>query len=112
METTIIVAIITGVFTIINTVISKKTNKKVAKIEDLQKEINNMREENRKDLLNHTLEYDKTYLVDFLSELENNVQKTDVQKKHAYEVYERYSSNGKNGYVKDKWDECKKNGLL
>lgn len=80
-------------FTIINTIISKKTNKKVDNIENLNKKIDKMREESKKDMIEHTLDADKTYLINFLSELENGLKKTDVQIKRAYEIYERYSKN-------------------
>lgn len=109
---TIIVAVITGIITIINTVISKRTNKKVDKIEELKKNIDNMRAENKKDMVAHTLDADKTYLINFLSELENGLKKTDVQIKRAYEIYERYSKNGGNSYVHDKWEEVKQKELL
>lgn len=109
---TIIVAVITGIITIVNTVISKRTNKKVDSIKDLKKDIADMREESKKDMLEHTLDADKRFLVDFLSNLENGIKKTEVQIKLAYEVYERYSRNGGNSYVHDKWEECKKNRLL
>lgn len=109
---TIIVAVITGIITIINTVISKKTNKKVDSISDLKKDIADMREESKRDMVAHTLDADKTYLINFLSELENGLKKTDVQIKRAYEIYERYSKNGGNSYVHDKWVECKKKRLL
>lgn len=99
-------------FTIINTIISKKTNKKVDNIENLNKKIDKMREESKRDMVAHTLDADKTYLINFLSELENGLKKTDVQIKRAYEIYERYSKNGGNSYVHDKWEECKRKGLL
>ena len=112
MESTIIVALITVAGTIINTVISKKTNKKVDSIEDLKKEMQSMKEENKRDMKEHLLEADKTFLINFLSDLENGIKKTDVQIKHAYEVYERYCNNGGNSYVHDKWEESKIKGLL
>lgn len=99
-------------FTIINTIISKKTNKKVDNIENLNKKIDKMREESKKDMIEHTLDADKTYLINFLSDLENGIKKTDVQIKRAYEIYERYCKNGGNSYVHDKWEECKRKGLL
>lgn len=101
MESAIVVALITAVGTIINTVISKKTNKKVETIADL-----------KKDMLEHTIDADKTHLINFLSELELGVKKTDVQIKRAYEIYERYCDNGGNSYVHDKWEEVKAKGLL
>lgn len=116
MESTIIVALITVtgtiINTVINTVISKRTNKKVDKIEDVNKKIDKMREENKKDMLEHTIDADKTYLINFLSDLENGLQKTDVQIKRTYEIYERYTKNGGNSYVHDKWEEVKKKNLL
>ena len=99
-------------FTIINTIISKKTNKKVDNIENLNKKIDKMREESKKDMIEHTLDADETYLINFLSDLENGIKKTDVQIKRAYEIYERYCKNGGNSYVHDKWEECKRKGLL
>lgn len=99
-------------FAIINTIISKKTNKKVDNIENLNKKIDKMREESKKDMIEHTLDADKTYLINFLSDLENSIKKTDVQIKRTYEIYERYCKNGGNSYVHDKWEECKRKGLL
>ena len=63
-------------------------------------------------MLKHTIDADKTYLINFLSDLENGIKKTEVQKKHTYEIYERYTKNGGNSYVHDKWEEVKKLGLL
>jgi hypothetical protein len=98
---TIIVALITAVGTITNTIISKKTNKKVDCVAEL-----------KKDFKEHILDADKTNLIIFLSELELGMEKTDIQKKRAYEIYERYTENGGNSYVHDKWEEVKKKGLL
>ena len=94
MESAIIVALITVTGTIINTVISKKTNKKVENLHE------------------HILDADKTYLINFLSDIELGNKKTDIQIKRAYEIYERYTKNGGNSYVHDKWEEMKKKGLL
>ena len=93
MGSTIIVAIITVAGTIANTIISKRTNKKVDTISELKQYIEDMREENKRDMLEHTLDADKTFLINFLSELENGIEKSDVQIKRAYEVYERYGKN-------------------
>ena len=98
---TVIVALITVSGTIINTLISKKTNKKVDCVAEL-----------KKDFKEHILDADKTNLIIFLSELEIGMKKTDIQIKRAYEIYERYTANGGNSYVHDKWEEVKKKGLL
>lgn len=97
----IVVALITVSGTIINTIISKKTNKKVDCIADI-----------RKDFKAHVLDADKTFLINFLSDVENGVTKSDIQIKRIYEIYERYTENGGNSYVHDRWEEVKKKGLL
>lgn len=109
---TIIVALITVSGTIANTVISKKTNKKVECIADLKNDIKDVQEKNKKDLKEHLLDADKTYLTNFLSDLENGIKKSDIQIKRTYEIYERYTENGGNSYIHDKWEEVKKKGLL
>lgn len=109
---TVLVSLITAVGTIINTIISKRTNKKIDTVNDLKEQLNFMRNESKQDMKEHTLDADKTYLINFLSDLENGVQKTDVQIKRTYEIYERYTKNGGNSYVHDKWEEVKKKGLL
>lgn len=112
MDSTVIATLITTVGLIINTVIGVLNNKKTNKIQDVDKKIDVMREENKKDMKEHTLDADKTYLINFLSDLENGIRKTDVQIKRTYEIYERYTQNGGNSYVHDKWEECKNKGLL
>ena len=94
MEITIVVALINAIGMIVNTIISKKTNKKVDNLQE------------------HILDADKTYLINFLSEIEMNVEKTDIQIKRAYEIYERYTKNGGNSYVHDKWEDLKKKELI
>lgn len=98
---TVVVALITVLGTIVNTLISKKTNKKVDCVAELKKDFNE-----------HLLDADKTQLIIFLSELETGTTKTDIQVKRAYEIYERYTKNGGNSYVHDKWEEVKEKGLL
>lgn len=102
---TIIVAFITGVCSIITTIITKNTNKKVDAISEVRKEFNSQ-------MKNHILESDKTYLVDFLSDIESGGKKTDIQVKRAYEIFEEYSQFGGNSYVHDRWAVAKKNGLI
>ena len=70
----VLVAAISAIGMIVNTIISKKTSKKVDVVANLTSEFNK-----------HLLEADKTYLIDFLSAIENGVKKTDVQIKRAYE---------------------------
>ena len=101
----IIITVITAGATIINTIISKITNKKVEKIEEIKQEL-------IKDLNSVKYENDKTYLTDFLSELELGNKKSPIQIKRAYEVYEEYTDLNGNSYVHDKWQELVSKGKL
>lgn len=115
METTIIVALITSISAIINTLISKKTNKKIEMIngvkEELMLEIKSMDKKRKEEMDKHILEADKTFLTNYLSDIEQGVSKTEIQRKRAYEVYEEYTSKNGNSYIHDKWEECKEKGL-
>ena len=46
----------------------------------------------------------RNYLVDFLIDVQNGIEKEDYQIKRAYEVYDHYTNdlNG-NSYIHDKW---------
>lgn len=47
----------------------------------------------------------RNFLVNFLSDIENKVEKDDIQIKRAYEVYEHYTNDlHKNSYIHDKWE--------
>lgn len=101
----IIVALITTIGVIINTLITSNTNKKIEEIDSIKAEF-------KKDIDNIKKEQDKTYLTDFLADVENGVLKTDIQIKRAYEIYEEYTSLHGNSYVHDKWEELVKEGSL
>ena len=91
--------------TIVVALISKSTNKKVSKIEDVKDYCQNMMD-------NHILENDKTYLTDFLSDIEAGEPKSEIQIRRAYEIKEEYNKNGGDSYIDDKWDELVKSGIL
>lgn len=76
-------------------------NKKIDKIKELKINVDKVR-----------LENDKTYLTDFLSEIEAGQPKTEIQKKRAYEVYEEYTKLNGNSYVHNKWEELVKREVL
>lgn len=47
----------------------------------------------------------RMWLVDFLNDVDNGVQKDEVQYKFAHEVYDHYTNDlHKNSYIHDKWD--------
>lgn len=101
----IIIAIITASSSIITAFISRRTSKKVETIRDIKqefvKELNLVKYEN-----------DKTYLTDFLSEIEAGHTKSPIQTRRAYEVYEEYKNLNGNSYVHDKWEELVSKGKL
>lgn len=101
----IIITLITAITAIVNTIISKKTSKKVETIQDIKEDF-------KQDMDKHILEADKTYLTNFLSEVEQGVTKTEIQIRRAYEVYEEYTSKNGNSYIHDKWEELVKEGIL
>lgn len=101
----IIIALITAGATIINTFISKNMSKKVETIQELKRDI-------KKDLDSVKYENDKTYLTDFLSEVEAKQPKTEIQKRRAYEIYEEYTKLNGNSYIHNKWEELVKKGVL
>lgn len=101
----IIVALITTIGVVINSYITNNTNKKIEKIDGLKEKFSNDINEVKK-------EQDKTYLTDFLSDIEQGIPKTDIQIKRAYEVYEEYTELKGNSYIHDKWEELVKEGVL
>ena len=62
-----------------------------------------------KDLKNKDYRDCKIYLTDFLTDLENNVKKSDIQKQMASETYDHYFKELKgNSWVKEKWSKLMK----
>lgn len=90
----IIVAFISIIPSVATLIVNCYQNKKIGKIDKVR------------------LESDKTYLTDFLSEVEGGQLKTEIQKKRAYEIYEEYTKLHGNSYVHNKWEELVKKGVL
>ena len=105
MDSTICVAIITGIFGVITVIINKNTNKKITEIEDVKGYCKDMMD-------NHIVENDKTYLTDFLSEIESGQNKSEIQIKRAYEIKDEYNKKDGDSYIDDKWDELVRKGIL
>lgn len=53
----------------------------------------------------------ENYLVDFLSDLENGINKNECQIKRAFETYDHYTNLGGNSYIKEKWEKFIKEDL-
>ena len=90
----IIVAFISIIPSVATLIVNCYQNKKIGKIDKVR------------------LESDKTYLTDFLSEVEGGQLKTEIQKKRAYEIYKEYTKLHGNSYVHNKWEELVKKGVL
>lgn len=90
----IIVAFISIIPSVATLIVNCYQNKKIGKIDKVR------------------LESDKTYLTDFLSEVEGGQLKTEIQKKRAYEIYKEYTKLHGNSYIHNKWEELVKKGVL
>lgn len=105
MWTEVIVAIITTGGIIVNSIITSRTNKKIKNIDEIKESLQAQMKDDQYQIY-------KTYLVDYLSEVENGTSKTEIQKERAKEIYDKYVAMGGNSYVRDKWEELKRKGLL
>lgn len=54
----------------------------------------------------------KTDLVNFINDIEHGVQKSQIQRMNAHELYDRYSKLGGNSYVHDHWEKLIKEGKI
>ncbi len=102
---TILLAVISSVTTISTAIIANKTNKKVDSIAEVKETF-------EKQIIEMKVENDKTYLTDFLSDLNNGEHKTEYQKQRASELYDFYTKNGGNSYIHTEWDKAKEKGLI
>ena len=54
----------------------------------------------------------KLHIIDFLSDIENGVEKDDEQIRLAHEMYDHYTNDLKqNSYVHDKWNKDMNNRI-
>ena len=93
-------------------VLEKQSNERGKNVTTLKQEVEKYSKDTKDDMKKHIMEYDKTYLTDFLSELEQGQAKTEIQKKRAYEIFEEYTRNGGNSYIHAKWEELREKNLL
>lgn len=67
-----------------------------------------------------TMDYNdsKRYLTEFISDIDLNIPKNDIQKKMAHEVYDHYTTPkdqgglGGNSFVEDGWERLKREGKI
>ena len=121
----IVTSLISAISLIVIAFINKNTNKKVdnnANIfeqkfneikQDILKEVENNREEYTKQINNHILENDKTYLTDFMADVEAGEPKAEMQFTRAYEIKAEYDNLVKGDtYIKNKWKELVRKNFL
>lgn len=101
----ITVTIISTLGVIIQAIISNSTKKKISKFDELKQEI-------IKILNLEKIEGRKTFLTDFMAEVDKGVSKSTNQIKRAYEIKEEYNSLGGDSYVDEQWEDLEKRGLL
>lgn len=54
----------------------------------------------------------KTDLVNFINDAENGIEKSDIQRLNAHELYDRYTKLGGNSYVHEHWEKLSKEGKI
>lgn len=95
--------IITGIISLINTLLQNKSKEKIEALkiqnEDANNEINEKIDKNQNDLLNlinkNQLSSDRRYLVDFMSRVEAGEVISDEQMRNAFEVKREYNNLGR-----------------
>ena len=54
----------------------------------------------------------KTDLTNFISDLEHEVPKSQIQKLNAHELYDKYTDLGGNSYIHEHWEQLHKKGKI
>ena len=54
----------------------------------------------------------KIDLVNFINDAENGIEKSDIQRLNAHELYDRYKKLGGNSYVHDHFEKLLKEGKI
>ncbi len=99
------ISAITALVTFLKSFMAKVLKPIDQKIEHLENVASNSRN-------NIELELIKIILVNFINDIEQGVHKTDIQKKNAYELYDRYQTLGGNSYIHDCWNKLIKEGKI
>ncbi len=96
---------LTGLITFSKSFIKKILKPINQKIDVLQETSTNSRN-------NIELELIKMSLVNFINDVEQGNNKSQIQKQNAYELYDRYKALGGNSYVHDSWQKLIKEGKI
>lgn len=99
--TEIIVAITTGIFTLIVSLVNLHTNRKNVKKEDLIREIQKVQLDNC-----------KNYLVQSIAKLESGGRLSQTELQRYWENYDTYTRLGGNSYIHASTERLQKEGRL
>ena len=97
----ITITAISTIGVILQALISNSNKKKLDTINALDAKINQA-----------ILSSEKTYLADFMADLEKGETKTQEQIKRAYEIKEQYNALGGDSYIDSQWNKLKSRNLL
>ena len=89
---------------------AKSINKKI--LEPINNKLDKMDKDHLKMIENLEMSSIKTDLVNFINDIEHGVQKSQIQRMNAHELYDRYSKLGGNSYVHDHWEKLVKEGKI
>lgn len=101
----IFIGAITGLIAFTKSFISKVLKPLDQKIDHLEK----VSTANRNNI---ELELIKMCLVNFIHDVEQGDNKSQIQKQNAYELYDRYQVLGGNSYIHDRWEKLIKEGKI
>lgn len=82
------------IFDLFNKKVDNTLNPLVKKIDDLE------------------LQSIKTDLTNFISDVEHEVPKSQIQKLNAHELYDRYNELGGNSYIHEHWEQLINKGKI
>ncbi len=94
----VFIGAITGFIAFVKSFVSKVLKPLDQKIENLQR-VSSLNRNNIE------LELIKMFLVNFINDVEHGNYKSGIQKKNAYELYDRYQKLGGNSYIHDSWEK-------
>ncbi len=103
------ISVLIGSITTIITILKKFISKILKPIE---KKIDDLQENSSKSRNAIELELVKIILVNFVNDVDQGIEKTQIQKQNAYELYDRYKTLGGNSYVHDRWKKLIDDGKL
>ncbi len=81
-------------------------------LKPIDQKINHLEKISVKGRNNIELELIKIILVNFINDTENGINKSQIQKQNAYELYDRYLLLGGNSYIHDKFEKLIKEGKI